>query len=76
MNPPCQSSIEAFHTVTLYIYIFYCERSYNQVADLPRWGILRERPFIHEGNYLVYVFYLIKNNRNLDKEGNYIDKIL
>ena len=24
------------------------------MADLPRWGILRERPFTCEGNYLVY----------------------
>ena len=35
---------------------FYCKSSYNQVTDLPRWGVLRERPFTREGNYLVSLF--------------------
>ena len=40
---------------TLYIYLFYCVSSYNQVADLPRWGILCEEPFTHEGNYYIAI---------------------
>ena len=39
---------------------FYCESSYNQVPDLPQWGVLCERPFTHKGNYLVWnIIWLI-----------------
>ena len=53
MNPPGQSSIEAFHTITLYIYIFLLLKLIQSSGRSTQMRIQHERHFTREGNYLV-----------------------
>ena len=52
MNPPGQSSIEAFHTITPYIY-FLLWKLIQSSGRSTQMRYSTERPFTPEGNYLV-----------------------